>query len=334
MSKQIQQSKATFFNRYAEVFQVLREAVRHTFGSDLGGGALRILSFGCSNGVEMLTARAYFPDATILGCDTDSDVLRKAVRTLRDDDGQVFVSTPEAVRQHGPYDVILANSVLCSYPIPGNLTTLSEKFPFSQFSDLGEMLIEALVSGGWFVLYNSSYSFRHLPGAGAFNAVESPMIEANGFADKFAPDGTRLTRVDTVSGQRAYDHCLLESGLTDQDLRNVIWTRGSPPPVWPLTNPVATKGAFVLGRNPVPLLAEGRIAAGLYAERFDTPSGPSLRREWRKGTIDGEIAHLGSWDTRAGPPLAENGWFTPAHRRRGYWNTIKSLFNLRDNGPT
>ncbi len=334
MSKQVQQSKATFFNRYAEVFRVLREAVRRASGSHLGGGALRILSFGCSNGAEMLTARAYFPDATILGCDTDPDALRQAARALKDDDGRVFVSTPEAVRRHGPYNVILANSVLCSYPIPENLTNLSEKFPFSQFSDLGEMLIEALAPKGWFVLYNANYSFRRLPGADAFNAVESPMIEANGFADKFAPDGTRLTRADTVSGQRTYDHRLLGSGLTDQDLRNVIWTRGSPPPVWPLTNPAATKGALVLGRDPVPLLAEGRIAAGLYAERFDTPSGLLLRREWRKGTIGGDIARLGSWDTRAGPPLAENGWFKPAHRRRGYWNTVKSFFNPRDNGPT
>ena len=326
MLKQAQQSKATFFNRYAEVFRVLQEAVRHAFGPNLGGGVLRILSFGCSNGVEMLTARAYFPDATILGCDTDSNVLREAVRTLRDDNGKVFVSTLEAVRRHGPYDVILANSVLCSHPISESIMNLSEKFPFSQFSDLGEMLVDALVGSGWFVLYNASYSFRDLPGADAFNAIESPMIEANGFVDRFAPDGTRLTRADTVSGQRTYDHRLLGSGLTDQDLRNVIWTRRSPPPVWPLTNPAGTKGALVLGRDPRPLLAEGRIAAGLYAERFDTPSGPLLRREWRKGTISGKIAHLGSWDTRAGPPLAENGWFTPAHRRRGYWNTIKSLY--------
>ena len=73
--EKVQKSTATLCNRYAEVFMALRDSVRLIRGDDLGGTDLRILSFGCSIGAEMLTARTYFPDATILGCDIDEGAL-------------------------------------------------------------------------------------------------------------------------------------------------------------------------------------------------------------------------------------------------------------------
>ncbi len=74
-------------NRYPGIFRTMRARLAETRGPDLGGGDLRILSFGCSAGFEMLSLRSYFPDASIFGCDRSADALDRAKRNLREDAG-------------------------------------------------------------------------------------------------------------------------------------------------------------------------------------------------------------------------------------------------------
>ena len=77
-----QESTATLINRYPNIFGFLRTVMATRHGPDLGGETIRILSFGCSTGAEVLSVRAYFPDAEILGCDINTAALSASVNAL------------------------------------------------------------------------------------------------------------------------------------------------------------------------------------------------------------------------------------------------------------
>lgn len=317
---QIQISTATLFNRYAEIFRTLRSCIAARHGASLGGSALRILSFGCSTGAEMLTARAYFPDAAILGCDIDDGALNEAAHNLIDDDGRVFRSDAANIRALGPYDIILANSVLCIHPLPPEMTNLTADFPFSKFEDAANMLMDCLGPSGFFVLYNSCYSLRDLADGPSMASQLSPMIEANGFVDKFARDGSRLTLVKKDEGQRTYSHTLLQSGINDSDFRECVFTRDVSMIIpEPRDAGKLDGGSLLLGIDPASIKDGKTIAAGLFGGRMQTEHGDMLRRAWRKTAVNGSITTFASWDVPAGlDPIANVSFIAPAKRKRKY----------------
>ncbi len=268
----------------------------------------------------MLTARAYFPDATILGCDIDDGALNEAAHNLIDDDGRVFRSDAGSIRALGPYDIILANSVLCIHPLPPELTNLTSEFPFSKFEDAAAMLIECLAPSGFIVLYNSCYNLRDLAVGSSMATQLSPMIEANGFVDKFARDGSRLTLVKKGEGQRTYSHTILQSGINDIGFRECIFTRDAtmiipePPDAGKLEG-----GSILLGIDPASIKDGKTIAAGLFGDRVQTEHGHMLRRAWRKTAVNGSITVLASWDVPAGQDTtASVSFIAPAKRKRKY----------------
>lgn len=316
----MQVSTATLFNRYAEIFRTVRDCIAARRGANLRGAGLRILSFGCSTGAEMLTARAYFPDATILGCDIDDGALNEAAHNLADDGGRVFRSDAASIRALGPYDIILANSVLCIHPLPPDLTNLAAEFPFSRFEDAAGLLLENLDPSGLIVLYNTCYSLRDLAGGKELASQLSPMIEANGFVDKFAKDGSRLTLVRKGDGQRTYSHHILQDGLSDADFRECVFGRD---PSMILPEPPSTgsldDGTLLLGIDPRTTGDGKTITAGLFGTRVQSKDGAMLRRAWRKTAVDGSITQLASWDVPAGTEHSTNvGFVAPARRRRKY----------------
>ncbi len=120
----------TQFSRYPDVFRTLQARVAEKHGPGLGGGGLRILSFGCSAGLEMQSIRCYFPDAALFGCDVDVEVLSRARKALRKDrNARLFLSTPENIAAFGPYDIVMALSVLCRYPLSRSAPTSTRSFP-------------------------------------------------------------------------------------------------------------------------------------------------------------------------------------------------------------
>lgn len=315
--KRAQNSTATLFNRYAEVFLALRDHIRATRGCDLGGADLRILSFGCSTGAEILTARAYFPDATILGCDIDGGALQTAADVLIDDGARVFHSDAAAIRAFGPYDVVLANSVLCRYPLGEDVTDLGHDFPFSQFADMAGMLTEALAADGALMLVNANYRFRDLPEASSFASLLTPRISGNGFVEKFSIDGKRLTRLTLNAGQRSYVHHVLEpDALSDADFRDCLFLRGGAPSAPPMSAvELPEEGDFLIGSDPRKL-PKGAIGAGLFEER----TTGALRRQWLKSTLGGETVSLGQWEIPATRPVADDPRFVaPGQRKPSGW---------------
>ena len=88
---QLQQSASTSVARYWNVYSVLRRY----FSSDRN---LKILSFGCSTGEELVTLRTLFPSADLFGCDTDWYNLQCA-RAMLKRSALVFHSSDQEVAQ-------------------------------------------------------------------------------------------------------------------------------------------------------------------------------------------------------------------------------------------
>lgn len=306
-------------NRYPGIFRTMRARLAETRGPDLGGGDLRILSFGCSAGFEMLSLRSYFPDASIFGCDRSADALDRAKRNLREDAGIVFYSTPEAVEAFGPYDMILAMSVLCQYPASSKVDRLDDLFPFSTFAGLAGQLVSVLRPGGLISIFNGNYLVSALPEAGLLTPVRSPLIHTNGFIDKFAPDGSRLTK--SFRDKATIAHKAVSSAITDDDLRDCIYekgTRGAPIDIDFLPRTVAGEVSFGAPRLAGGVAVEDALRRGVVAsgrvERFGRAVDGRyvVESEWRKTKLDGSVTGFGPWQAVASAERA--GQLTDAQR--------------------
>jgi hypothetical protein len=175
--------RKTRLDRYPKLFETVR-----AFYAASNRVPERILSFGCSKGDELITLRKCFPQSEILGCDINLEPFRQRPNPLP---FEVFLSTPESLRQHGPFDVVFANSVLCYHPAKG---PVPEKFPFREFASLASDIDAVLREGGLFCLFNASYSFSELPFAANYRPVRNPQMWENGFVPRWHSSGVQVSR--------------------------------------------------------------------------------------------------------------------------------------------
>ena len=304
----LQRIITTASNRYPGVFRTVRSEISTHHGPALGEGRLRILSFGCSLGTEVLTLRAYFPDAMIFGCDVDSNALQSAVKNTREDSCRLFVSTPDAIAANGPYDLICAMSVFCQYPASKKVPNLESLYPFSLFEKLAGNLIENLADGGILCIMNSNHLFRDLAAADGFDRVRSPLIAGNGFIDKFDSNGRRLTT--SFGNKSCYSHRKESGEITDDDLRDSIFKKA---PAGQQGGRVLTSDSFLRTEPPAGLakikslpddgesldhaIAEQRVAMVRTTDVYSA-AGESdhwVRHEWMKSTLAGDKIRLGGW---------------------------------------
>jgi SAM-dependent methyltransferase len=187
-------------NRYPGVFRTLQGRIAQKIGAGLGQGKLKVLSFGCSIGSELSSLRCYFPEALIYGCDVNAAALHSAVDALLMDEAVIFESTPENIKNHGPFDIILAMSVLCRFPesMSRELLDLSTIFRFEDFNRTIKVLSDNLRAGGILCLYNTNHDFAQSDVAAQFRAVRSPLLASNGFVDKFDVKGQRMTWCEPI----------------------------------------------------------------------------------------------------------------------------------------
>lgn len=153
--KRHQRSTYTAMNRYPLIFAACKEY----FGVKKD---LKILSYGCSTGEEVLTLRGYFPDAFIVGTDINLEALAKC-RTLKIDEKMFFIySGDEAIEQLGPFDVIFCLAVFQRDPhkiINEDIPSLKKIYPFSKFERKIVKLDRHLKTGGLFVIHFTQYLF-------------------------------------------------------------------------------------------------------------------------------------------------------------------------------
>jgi len=298
----LQRKTNTAPNRYPGIFRTARALLSEAHGPDLNGARLRILSFGCSSGEEVFSIRSYFPDAEIFACDCNQTVLREAAKNLRDDPAHLFYSTPEAIAENGPFDLIFAMSVFCQSPASTKVANLQTIYPFQLFEDLAGNLSENLRPGGLFSIINCNYLFRDLSFAPQYQAVRSPLIAGNGFIDKFARDGSRLTT--SFGNKRLYSHRAHGTGLLDDDLRDCLYRKHAGPPLEvashlqlsPPPNLQPASSARLGGEDIESARREQRIAMELQGQLWRDESAEFwLQREWHKASLAGGMLQFGGW---------------------------------------
>lgn len=156
-SKHVHQTTpATCMNRYPNIFS----ACKNYFGDKED---IRILSFGCSTGEEVITLRYYFPKAVIVGAEINPHSLEICNNRQVDEKICFITSTPEEIKKHGPYDAIFCMAVFQRTPqliAEKKITDLSKIYPFQKFENQIIELDESVKENGLFIVYFSQYDFQ------------------------------------------------------------------------------------------------------------------------------------------------------------------------------
>jgi len=182
-----QTTALTWPDRYPRIFA----ACRRYFGES---EELRILSFGCSTGEEVLTLRRYFPRAVITGAEINRrslDVCRS-----RPADAKIsFVYSDRAViAGRAPFDAIFCMAVLQRTPhaVQADRTvSLRRIYPFDRFDRQLADFDAWLKPGGLLVIHHTQYRVSDASVAARY----APLADADQEDDRstlFDRDGERV----------------------------------------------------------------------------------------------------------------------------------------------
>lgn len=164
----------TGFDRHPALFGFVRDALLRA-GVSPEQGALRILSYGCSTGEEVLSLRQYFPTAEIIGIDINpSSITACRKKQLRSGDARmrfVHAATPQG-EPAAAYDAVFCLSVLrhgelgaCRPASCGHLIR------FADFEEIVQALCRCLKPGGYLSIVGSNFRFADTSAAADFDAV-------------------------------------------------------------------------------------------------------------------------------------------------------------------
>jgi hypothetical protein len=142
-------------DRYPKIFSVCRDYL-------IGNPNLRILSYGCATGEEVLTLRNYLPTAFIVGAEINRHSL-SLCRKHKVDDRIVFLEPhPAKIREMGPFDAIFCLAVLQRTPmrvVEKRIMSLKGIYPFEKFDEKVTELDSWLKTNGLLIVYHSQYLF-------------------------------------------------------------------------------------------------------------------------------------------------------------------------------
>lgn len=154
-SKNVHQTTSlTFMDRYPEIFSACRDYFE-------GKQDLKILSYGCSTGEEVLTLRKYFPNARIIGAEINKHSLAICRKHAVDDKISFIYSTPDEIQKHGKFDVIFCMAVLQRKPhliAARGISSLKKIYPFEKFEQQIVELDELVNPQGLLVVHFTQYS--------------------------------------------------------------------------------------------------------------------------------------------------------------------------------
>jgi hypothetical protein len=154
-SKNVHQTTPlTFMNRYPKIFAECSDYFA-------GKQELKILSYGCSTGEEVLTLRQYFPTAHIVGAEINKHSLSICKKLPVDDKISFIHSKPDEIEKHGPYDAIFCMAVLQRKPhyiAEKGITNLKKIYPFEKFEQQIIELDKLVNPRGLLVVHYTQYS--------------------------------------------------------------------------------------------------------------------------------------------------------------------------------
>ncbi|MEH7180540.1 class I SAM-dependent methyltransferase [Neobacillus vireti] len=154
-SKNVHQTTSlTCINRYPTIFLACQEYFN-------GKEDLKILSYGCSTGEEVLTLRQFFPNAQIIGTDINKRSLELCKKLPVDDNITFIYSSPREIEKHGPYDAIFCMPVLQRNPhevAAKGISNLKKIYSFEKFETQIMALDKLLNQKGLLIVHYTQYS--------------------------------------------------------------------------------------------------------------------------------------------------------------------------------
>ncbi len=182
-----QLSTYTVMNRYPRLFAACRD-----YFDDKKD--LKILSYGCSTGEEVLSLREYFPTAFIVGAEINPQALAKC-RELEVDNRIAFVrSDTKIIKRLAPFDAIFCMAVLQRTPhkvINENITNLKRIYPFSKFETQIRLLDACLKNDGLLVVHHTQYLLADTSVGSSYQSLNEARQEVD-IAPKFDKNGNRI----------------------------------------------------------------------------------------------------------------------------------------------
>lgn len=151
-----QTTPTTGMDRYPAIFSACRD-----YFADRPD--LKILSFGCSTGEEVLTLRKYFPQAHITGAEVNRRSLAACRRLPVDERVRFVFSSPKQISENGPYDAIFCMAVFQRTPqlvTAKGMESLQKIYPFERFERQITELDGFLNPQGLLVIHYSQYSLE------------------------------------------------------------------------------------------------------------------------------------------------------------------------------
>lgn len=156
-----------------------------------------ILSYGCSDGSEVRSLRRWFPQATIIGLDPNSLMIRQASAhlALNPDPRIRYVeaNSPDALGNL-QFDAILAMAVFRH----GDLERFqpeccAQVLPFSRFADCVALLDKRLKPGGWLSIWNAHFRFEDTETAASYESRSLTFTRDEPLTLLYGADDQRLT---------------------------------------------------------------------------------------------------------------------------------------------
>lgn len=167
-SKNVHQTTAyTCIDRYPAIFSACSSYLS-------GKKDLKILSFGCSTGEEVLTLRKYFPTAEIIGVDVNRVSLAKCRKLPIDDRISFLYSDIREIEKHGLYDVIFCMAVFQREPfkiVSERISSLKKIYPFEKFERKIIELDKMIKPQGLLVIHYTQYSIWDTAVASKYKAL-------------------------------------------------------------------------------------------------------------------------------------------------------------------
>lgn len=183
-NKIIQTASTTFHNRHPDLFNFLKEKYQNE--------EIKILSFGCSTGEECQSVSEYLPNATIIGAEINLSSLKKAKKNNQNPLIKFVYSDKKTLEENGPYDVILALSVLCKNPEAEHVKDISKLYTFNQYKETVEMLDTLLKKNGVLLIRSSNFRFKETNIYSKYKVINYDKIRNPIHFPKFSKDNLRI----------------------------------------------------------------------------------------------------------------------------------------------